>query len=430
VNRLLVLRPRSASEERRRVVSNEESLLVVDRPWAAPPRPGDAYEIRGSFDPSWVMRAPRSVHEATMQRFWTNRSCGPLPCRAAAEPLDVFAAANRRGWEPWVDRAAIESLATAASVPALYGSIVDAGTDPTRIDDPFYRASGVVLDLANAGYRAWRARYLLYKLADHGCLLVSYKPGWHTFHDESVKGPGNVSCSEPGTNMWTGPAHVCSDGNLWGGPLHPTQFAPGAYEAGVSAYFRELLALLASSGYADVRVITTEGPRYEDRIWSILADDVRRHPSMEGERGGWIDPPLAALAALSAAPEPDGRASEPPAGDGAAPAPTGGEPAPASPPASPAPPTDTDPTSPGTAAGGTASVTAPATGGDTNPPASTSWSLGTGGGSTGAGGGPSATGAASRPSAARSDEPEPRRGYMTSSGSGAAQGTVEPPGAE
>lgn len=315
-HRLLVLRPGGAGSETRRVVSNNEKMLIADAVWDVPPQPGDRYEVRGSFDPAWVKRIPLATHQATVQRFWTNArnvcGAGAAPCRAPAQPLDPFSPANVRGWASWFDRKAIESLRTATEVPVLYGNTADAGSDPLRHEDPYYEASAVVVDLANPAYRAWRARYLLYYLADFGfppaanqCLLVAYKPGLHTFHDESVNGPNTMDCSEPGTNTWLGPAHVCRDGTLWGGPFEPTPFRAGEYEAAVSAYFREMLATLTAAGYTNLRVITVEAPPYGQN-WRILADDVRRDPRMYGEHFGSVEPALALLRSAEPPPAADG----------------------------------------------------------------------------------------------------------------------------
>jgi hypothetical protein len=397
VHRLLVLRPGAPSEERRRVTASETSLLFVDEPWRVPPRPGDAYEVRGSFDPAWVKQVPRASHVSTLQRFWLGeaRNCGGVRCNGPAQPLDPFHVDNRRGWQPWVSRTTIEALATASTVPALYGEVSDQGHDPLRIEDPYFVVNGVVMDVSNPEYRAWRARYLLYKLQDYGlesseaaCMLVSTKPGLHTYYDPATYGPPPQRCHEPGTNTWTGPAHVCSDGSTFGGPIHPTPFAPGEYEAGINAYFRAVFAALGAHGYADMRIITVEAPGIGNREWAILADDVRRHRMMYGETNSWIDPTLASLAALSA-PDPDPDPTP-------TPEPT---PAPSAPAPAPEPARD----------GGGSAPSAP--------------TAGNGGEGVGASGGPSGGAAAATAPTGRRG---PRAGFVASS-SGGGDGAIEPP---
>src|SRR5690606_26062866 len=93
LHRLLVLRPGTSLEERRRIVLSGTNTLGVGQPWQVPPRAGDRYEIRGSFDPSWVVRVSRETHEASVDRFWAKlrNVCGRSgkePCRPPAEPLD------------------------------------------------------------------------------------------------------------------------------------------------------------------------------------------------------------------------------------------------------------------------------------------------------------------------------------------------------
>lgn len=312
-HRLVVLRP-GAGEERRRVTANDGTVLSVDAPWSSPPQPGDRYEIRGSFDPAWVMAVPRSVHQSTMTRFWegARARCANGPCAPAPEPLDPFAPANRRGWEPWVSRTGIQALATPSTVPALYGYGYDANKIVDYYDfghawtDPYFRASSVVMDLRNPAYRAWRIRSLMYKLPEFGfdpgepaCLLVAYKPGYHTYYDESTYGPPTPRCGTTGTNNWFGPVHMCRDGTSFGGPMHPTQYGPGEFESAISAYFRELLSALAAAGRGDTRVITAEAPQFRDSDWTTLAEDVRFHPKMREQQGGWIEPKLAQLQAAA-----------------------------------------------------------------------------------------------------------------------------------
>jgi hypothetical protein len=440
-HRLVVLRPGSATEERRRVTSNQKSILVVDRNWSAPPRPGDAYEIRGSFDPAWVKRVSREDHRRAIQRFWIDgRSCGAGTCRPPAEPLDPFDPQNRRGFERWFDRATILALATPTSVPALYGFLNDGGTaverDPEAaavLEDPYFTANSALMDVSNPAYRTWRARYLLYKLEDYhmrpgdeACVMMAYKPGLHTYYDENIHGINSHPCHVPGIHVWTGPSHVCRDGTVAHGPLHPTPFGPGEYEAGISAYFREVFATLAANGYGDVRVITTESPPIATDNWVILADDVRRHRQLAGSQVGWIDPPLASLAAL---PDTPVAATPPPAQEPsvpavpAPPAPGSGSSPPAPPPvavADPAPPpaptpAPSDPASSPSAPPPTGSAT---TGSVASPTVS-----GGGGGSGRAGFAPAAS---SRPAPTVSDSSPPRAGFVTS-GNGGGGGAKEAP---
>jgi hypothetical protein len=312
-HRLVVLRP-GAGEERRRIVASDVTFLRVDAAWSSPPAAGDRYEIRGSFDPRWVMQVPRSVHDAAVVRFWegARTRCAGGVCAPLSEPLDPFAAANRRGWESWVSRSVFQSLANATTVPAIYGYAYDGNAIVNDRDvdhawtDPYFRASSVVMDLTNPAYREWRARYLLYKLAEFGldpgepaCVVAAYKPGYHAYYDEAANGPATKVCSVPETGNWFGPVHVCRNGASFGGPMHPTQYGRGEFEAGISAYFRELLRTLASNGRGDTRIITGEAPQYRDRDWTTLADDVRRDPRMREQQGGWLHPPLSSLAALA-----------------------------------------------------------------------------------------------------------------------------------
>jgi hypothetical protein len=344
--RLVVLRPGLAGEERRRVTANDRTSLSIDSPWRNPPRPGDQYEVRGSFDPAWVIRVTETAHRDAVKRIWEDRRnvCGPapgsLPCAAPAMPLDPFASGNTRGFQPWMDRGAIAALRTGGLVPAIYGSVHDSGVAfinggrPAQWRDPYFSASGVVMDLSNPAYREWRVRYLLYKLADHGivpgestCLSVAYKPGYYGFYDEQASGPSPKACSFSNTSQWIGPAAVCTNGSSIGGPLHPTLYAPRAFEGGLNAYFRELVQVLAANGYADARIITAEAPPFRDAVWTVLADDVKRDAHLAGEQGGWIEPPLSAIASLPSTPTastPTPSASGAPQ-TGAAPMPTAAE---------------------------------------------------------------------------------------------------------
>jgi hypothetical protein len=379
------------------VVGNTETLLTVDQPWRVLPSPGDAYEVRGSFDPAWVRQVSRTVHAATLQRFWSpaNRFCGGRPCVGPAQPLDPFDPANERGWERWVNRSVFESLLTPTSVPALYGNVFDADDDTTSIEDPYYAVNAVVMDVSNPDYRAWRARYALYKIEDHGlapgdapCMRVSYKSGLHTYYDPSVYGPRSHRCFVEGSHNWVGPAQVCDDGALHGGPLHFTSFRAGEYEAGISAYFRALFAALAAGGHGNARIITDETQGIGPLEWSILADDVRRHPMLYGEQSGWIDPPRTLLASL-------GNGGAPPGDDGSS-TPGAGTPTPTpTPEPSPAP----APAPPATASGGGGTT------GGGQPPASADGS------------------ATSRETPRRAS----RAGFVASSGNGGASGTIEPP---
>lgn len=320
-HRLLVLRP-GPGEERRRIVANTATALSVDSAWLQPPRPGDRYEIRGSFDPSWVQRVPRTAHQQTVQRLWEQQRnvCGPpgagAPCNPAAEPLDPLNPANQRAWPEWVDRAAIEALATPTEVPALYGPIIDGvskSETPSVWLDPYFSISTVVMKLADPAYREWRIRYLMYKLRDHAlspgapaCMILAYKPGWYTFRDEAEQGTSPDVCATPGSNLWTGPAHVCTDGSARGGPFVSGLYERGEFEGALNAYLRETLTKLAQAGWTDLRIITVERPNFGGQLWSILEEDVRRSPKLLGEWDSSIDPPLSLLDSAAADPDPAG----------------------------------------------------------------------------------------------------------------------------
>jgi hypothetical protein len=304
VHRLLVLRPGTETEEARRIVSHESRRARVEPPWTRPPQPGDTYEVRGSFDPAFARRVPRAEHESSVRRFWAERRnvCGVTrlsSCAKPAEPLDPLDARNERAWPAWVDRSAVEALASSDEVPALYGSVQDEGLHDGRWEDPYFSPSYVVMDLANPEYRHWRIRYLLYKLGDFGldpgegaCVIAAYKPGFHVFHDEARLGPPSGLCALPGNHTWTGPSHVCVGGRALGGPLLPTPFAPGEYEAALNAFLQEMITTLTHAGYANLRVITTEKPAYR-KTWSILSQPVRAHPKIVGEWAARpLDPPL------------------------------------------------------------------------------------------------------------------------------------------
>jgi hypothetical protein len=322
-HRLLVLRPGTAEEERRRVVENGDAFLRVDRSWLRAPAAGDAYQIRGSFDPAWVMQIPRSVHEASVRRFWAEKRnvCPGGACRPPAEPLDPFDPANHRSWQPWRNRKVIESLRTDTSVPAMYGWVFDQGVKDAVWEDPYFGYTSVLTDARNPSYRAWSIRYLMYKLQDHGidpgepaCLMLAYKPGFHTWYDEPSYGPSSHSCSLPGTHVWVGPAFVCDTPDALGGPFDPTPYGRGEYEKAVNDYIREMIATLGSRGYGDLRIVTVERPAFRHEFWSILAGDVRTDREIWGEWGASLEPKLAEIA--------------PPPGGGPAPAaaPTAGAP--------------------------------------------------------------------------------------------------------
>ncbi len=307
--RLLVLRPGRVTEEHRRVVRNTATTLEVETAWATPPSPGDRYEIRGSFAPVWVKRVSRAAHETTVRDLWTRQRmvCGapnaPRACRPPAEPLDPFHPANHRSWPASRDRAAFEALATTTSVPALYGGVRNtASPGLPGWSDPYFQSAAVVMNVADADYREWRIRYLMYKLRDHGiqpgepaCISLTYKPGWYTYYDERTYGPSGDACAVPGSGLWTGPAHVCRDRSAKGGPLHAGLYGPGEYERAINSYIRELIARLGAQGWTELRIITTERPRFTAGVWSILDEDVRQHPSVIGEWMGPIEPSLAQL---------------------------------------------------------------------------------------------------------------------------------------
>lgn len=300
-HRVLVLRPNEKAEEARRIIGNDLSTLTVAQSWSTPPSVGDRYEIRGSFDPAWIRRVPVRVHEASVERFWTKMRnvCGRdhmSSCRDASEPLDPLESGNSRGWQPRLDREAIERLASPSSVPALYGLVRDGDDRPKFWADPHFVVSGLVMDTANADYRDWRIRYLLYKLQDHGldpgepaCVKVTYKPGWHTFYDEHELGSSSDPCATENSNMWTGPAHVCDDGKAPGGPFNPTPFRPGEFESSVNAFLRSIITILTDYGYKDIAIVTVERPDYRNRRWFILEPTIQSDPKLIGEFGGSIE---------------------------------------------------------------------------------------------------------------------------------------------
>ncbi len=278
--RLLVLRPGGALEERRRVIGNDRATIEVAAPWQTPPRPGDPYEVRGSFDPAWLLLIPRTAHEATLQRFWVNdrNRCGrdrASPCNAPAEPLDPFDSGNTRAWRgSYQDREAM-SKGTATEVPALYGFTRDEGRVHGVWEDPYPTVSGVLMDVRKRAWRDWNIRALLYTLEDVGfepgeapCVYISYKPAFHTWYDESI--PSNHPCHQPGTNMWGGVNHLCHAVRRPGGPFNPTPYRRGEYEAAVNAYLRELTDTLIEHGYADLRILTeTSHALPGNRKWAI-----------------------------------------------------------------------------------------------------------------------------------------------------------------
>jgi len=306
--RLDVVRPGTALEARRRIVANDASTLQLDAAWDQPPRPGDSYEIRGSFDPSWVMRVPAAAHAASIRRFWGEQRnvCGrsrTMPCSPPAEPLDPLAPGNARGWSADTDRAALAALAAGGRVPALFGAIRDASPQVPHLTDPYPRVDSVVMDLRNPAYRAWRVRSLLYALQDLGvdpgapaCVILGYEPGLHARYDES-EGPSTDTCALPGTASWQAPLHVCSDGDYQGGPLDPTAYGPGEFEAGVDALLRELLATLPRHGYTETRIVTAESASFRGRPWTVLAADLRFDARLAGELDRARPPLLASLPA-------------------------------------------------------------------------------------------------------------------------------------
>jgi hypothetical protein len=358
-HRLLVLRPRASNEERRRVVENGDRFLRIDRPWQVPPAAGDAYEIRGSFDPAWVIRVSRDAHRASVRRFWEEKRdvCEGGACKPPAEPLDPFDPSNRRSWPTWKNRKAIDALQTPTSVPALYGWVMDRGAMRHEgFEDPYFVFVAVLANVRNPAYRDWSVRSLMYKLQDYGvdpgegaCVLLAYKPGFHTWYDEATHGPSRKPCSLSGTHTWAGPAFVCDTTNALGGPFEPTPYGPGEYETAVNDYVREMIAKLGSRGYGNVRIVTQEHPAFQGGPWSILADDVRRHPKVWGE---WAPPPLEPkLAEIASRPTPKPPKPDPPAaGGGPTAPPTSGKPPPTTGGTDPPPPPASDdsaPTEPG-----------------------------------------------------------------------------------
>jgi hypothetical protein len=304
--RLLVLRPGTALEARRRIVGSDATTLQLDAAWELPPRAGDAYEIRGSFDPGWAMRVPAATHAASMRRFWGERRtvCGTsrtLPCAPPAEPLDPLAAGNARGWSAEADHAAFVALAAGGRVPALFGAIRDASPEVPHLTDPYPSVDSVVMDLRNPGYRAWRVRSLLYALRDLGvdpgapaCVILRYEPGLHARYDES-EGPSTHPCALPDTASWQAPLHVCSNGSYEGGLLDPTAYGPGEFEAGVDALLRELLEVLPRHGYERTRLVTAESASFRGRPWTTLAADLRFDARLVGELDRARPPLLASV---------------------------------------------------------------------------------------------------------------------------------------
>ncbi|MBZ0172188.1 MAG: hypothetical protein K8E66_07405, partial [Phycisphaerales bacterium] len=203
------------------------------------------------------------------------------------------------------DRAAVDALSTRSSVPALYGSVSDGGSNPQNLEDPHFRVSALVMRLDDADYRAWRNRYLLYKLEDAGfspgdtpCVVVAYKPGWHTYYDSEAHDESPDVCATEESNMWTGPANVCRNDGRWsnglgpGGPYHPTQFGPGVFEQAISSFLLEMIETLEAHEYRNPRVITVERPVYSETYWTTLSDGVASHPALAGELGRSIEPGL------------------------------------------------------------------------------------------------------------------------------------------
>jgi hypothetical protein len=439
VHRLLVLRPGSASEERHRVVQNEGQMLVVDGTWSEPPMPGDEYKVLGSFDTAWVRRVSTAAHDAALQRYWTSlRNVCNGPCAPPAEPLDPFVA--KRGFEAWIDHDAIGALRTATTVPALYGYIYDGDQLAGRqLHDPYFRANTVVMDLSNHAYRVWKAQNLIYVLEDLGfkkdddvCLLVGYKPGFHTYNDPAVNGVMDHPCADPQSHNWIGPSHVCPKGLIQNGPFHGTPYGPGEFETAISDYFRDLFATTAAQGWNHIRVISAEAPPYK-KSWSDLAADVRHMTGMYGVQGGWIEPKLAVLS--NAPPDPaatgtDGTPPQPTTAETTPPQPTTAEtnPPPASepppaagPPPASDPPLASEPPPP-------VSVPVPVVGSPTpEPPPAAS------GGVEVSGSGDAVPRAAPRyapaPAAMPPAEPKkkPRGGYVEKSSDGGADGEVDPP---
>jgi hypothetical protein len=198
------------------------------------------------------------------------------------------------------------SLATPTSVPALYGFVRDGGARLGHLEDPYFQGSSLVARLDDPDYRAWRIRTLLYNLEDHAfapgdspCIAVSYKPGWHTHYDEEAGGPSPEICAVEGSNQWTGPTHVCRRDRPRrvspGGPFHPTQFAPGAFEQAISAFLVEMIEALEAHGYRSPRVITVERPSYGPGHWAVLSAAARNHPAIAGEMGRVIEPTLSMI---------------------------------------------------------------------------------------------------------------------------------------
>jgi hypothetical protein len=265
-------------------------------------------------------------------------------------------------------------------VPALYGPIygMNKSDPPSAWLDPFFSISGVVMNVADPAYREWRIRYLMYKLRDHAlppgapaCLMLAYKPGWYTFRDEVEQGASPDVCATPGSKLWTGPAHVCTNGAAPGGPFVSGLYERGVFERALNAYIRDMLTMFAQSGWTDLRILTSERPDFGGQLWSILADDLRRSPKLLGEWYTTIEPPLSLLAEVAADPNP----------------------------ATPADPN-------------------PATPADPNP---------AGGTSPGAGSSASTAAAPEPPAGAQPDPTPARRGYVTKSAGGGGGGIIEPP---
>jgi hypothetical protein len=178
--------------------------------------------VAPGFKDEWIMRTTRSQYERDVARF------------------------SSEGWRvefaSWVDRGfRSRILADPETAPCFYGfrRPLDKRLDVTEL----------LADVRNPEYRAWHVAWVRELLAYTGAegVVVAVKTGWHAK-------PMFVARVGPDTR--------------WDGPLSPTPYGAGEFEAAMGAYLVELAAF-------GIPIVSEERPPGSGGFGAWYGPDVR-----------------------------------------------------------------------------------------------------------------------------------------------------------
>jgi hypothetical protein len=216
------------------------------------PDPYDVDTIDGvAFDTDWLMRVPGDEYETDLAK-WRN---------GVVHPNNV------------IDPSWVDSLEDECCNDAILGNCTQddqclarygAGDDVSQQ----FKVSYLVADLRNQDYVQWTAERFVAKLEDVGadCAFLGYKPGWFIFYD----GPDSEDeCYQPDGYAWAGPTKTFDPCARIGGPMSPTQYGPGEYEAAMNNALFRLSIHPYSMGYMpeDLQLVIAERPDSLDTRW-------------------------------------------------------------------------------------------------------------------------------------------------------------------